>query len=171
MQILIRSLPLVFIATWLGGGITLGAVEEKAVEFQGTVSAVNLAARTITVRARQKDFIFQIDPRRCNIVKDGRYPFIPGAQSPTLRSARIGDAVVGTLVVEHGAPVVTDLYLTTKPEPGARLKAKPGFITSPYHFISPLSHNTVGRGAIDVRGYRRGTMLVDETTGKIFLVP
>ncbi len=171
MKFLLRRFPLLLFATSLGAGAALAAAEEKTVEFQGTVSAVSLEAKTITVRARKKDFVFQINPQRCNVVKDGRYPFIPGAQSPALGSARLGDSVVGTLVVEHGAPIVTDLYLTTKPEPGERLENKPGFITSPYHFNSPLSHNTVGRGAIDVRGYRRGTMLVDETTGKIFLVP
>ncbi len=172
MKFLFRTAPLLLVAACLAGGIgDSSAEEEKKVEFQGTVSAVDLEAKTITMRARRKDFVFQIDPQRCNVVKDGRYPFIPGAQTPALRSAKVGDSVVGTLVVEHGAPVVTDLYLTTKPEPGERLKDKPGFITSPYHFISPLSHTTIGHGAIDVRGYQRGTMLVDETTGKIFLVP
>ena len=143
----------------------------QVVEFQGKVSAVDLSAKSITVRARNKDFVFQINIQRCNVVKDGFYPFLPGAQTPALRSARIGDSVVGTLVVEGSTPVVTQLYLTTKPEPGVRVKEKPGYITSPYHFISPLSHNTVGHGAIDVRSYARGSMLVDENTGKIFLVP
>ncbi|MGI8956268.1 MAG: hypothetical protein ACR2II_05055 [Chthoniobacterales bacterium] len=172
MKTLLRHLPHLLLTACFAFGIaTAGAEEEKTIEFQGTVSAVDPEAKTITIRARQKDFVFQIDPPRCNVVKDGKYPFIPGSQSPVLGSARIGDSAVGTLVVEHGKPVVTDLYLTTKPEPGERLKEKPGFITSPYHFISPLSLNTIGRGAIDVRGYRRGTLLVDESTGKIFLVP
>jgi hypothetical protein len=172
MNTLLRHLPHLLIAACVASGIaTARAEEEKTVEFQGTVSAVDLAAKTITIRARNKDFVFQIDPQRCNVVKDGNYLSIPGAQPPVLRSARVGDSAVGTLVVEHGKPAVTDLYLTTKPEAGERLKEKPGFITSPYHFISPLNHNTVGRGPIDVRGYRRGTMLVDESTGKIFLVP
>ncbi len=172
MKTLLRHLPHLLLAACLASGIaTAGAEEEKTIEFQGTVSAVDPEAKTITMRARAKEFVFKIDPQRCTVVKDGRYPFIPGSQSPVLRSARIGDSVVGTLVVERGAPVVTDLYLTTKPEPGERLKDKPGFITSPYHFISPLNHGTIGHGAIDVRGYRRGSMLVDEDTGKIFLVP
>lgn len=172
MKTLLRHLPHLLLAACFASGIaTAGAEEEKTIEFQGTVSAVDPEAKTITIRARQKDFVFQIDPQRCNVVKDGKYPFIPGSQSPVLRSAQIGDSAVGTLVVEHGKPVVTDLYLTAKPERGERLKEKTGFITSPYHFISPLSHSTIDRGAIDVRGYRRGTMLVDESTGKIFLVP
>ena len=60
---------------------------------------------------------------------------------------------------------MTRLYLTGKPEPAVRAKEKPGFVTSPY------SHTSVGNGAIDVRGYRRGSMLVDDVNGKIFLVP
>ena len=100
-----------------------------------------------------------------NIVKDGHYPLMAGAQSPALQSAQIGDSVVGKLVVEGSTPVVTRLYLTSKPEPGVRVKEKPGFVTSPY------SDTSVGNGAIDVRGYRRGSMLVDDVSGKIFLVP
>ena len=162
---------LLILAGWLAISPTLSAEENKSVEFQGRVSAVDAAAKTITVRAGRKDFVFQINIQRCNVVKDGFYPFIPGAQSPALGSARIGDSVVGKLVVEGSTPVVTELYLTTKPEPGVRVKEKHGFVTSPYHFISPLSHTTVGNGAIDVRGYRRGSMFVDGATGKIFLVP
>jgi hypothetical protein len=149
---------------------TFSAEEDKLIEFQGTLSAVDLPAKTITVRARKKDFVFQIDLQRCNIVKDGYYPFIPGAQSPTLASSRVGDAVVGKLMVEDNVPVVTQLYLTSKPEQAVRVKEKPGFVTSPY-FTSPLSHLTEKHGAIDVRGYQRGSMLVDEASGKIFLVP
>jgi hypothetical protein len=164
--------PRLVLAGWLVIlSSSLSANEDKSVEFQGTLSAVDLAAKTITVRARHKEFVFQIDLQRCNIVKDGLYPFIPGAQSPALASARVGDAVVGKLVVENNLPVVTRLYLTSKPEPAVRVKEKPGFVTSPYHFTSPLSHLTVGHSAIDVRGYQRGSMLVDETSGKIFLVP
>lgn len=159
----------VSLALLLGTGLALA--EEKKVEFQGKVSEVDLSAKTVTVRAGKKDFVFQIDPQRCKVVKDGFYPSIPGAQTPALKSARAGDSVVGTLVVENNQPVVTELYLTTKPEPGVRVKEEHGHITSPYHFISPLSHTTVGHGAIDVRGYARGSMLVDQNTGKIFLVP
>ena len=151
--------------------VGLRAEEKKTIEFQGTVSAIDLVAKTVTVRAGRKDFVFQIDNQLCNIMKDGRYPFIPGAQSPTLSSARVGDAAVGELVVQGSAATVTTLYLTTKPEAGLHLKGKPGFVTSPYHFISPLSHTSLSEEAIDVRGYRHGTMLVDEVTGKIFLVP
>lgn len=158
-----------FACTVLVAGFVLA--EEKTVEFQGKVSAVDLATKTITVRAGHKDFVFSINIQRCNVVKDGFYPFIPGAQSPALRSARVGDSAVGTLLVENSQPIVTHLYLTTKPESGVRVKEKHGYITSPYHFVSPLSHGTVGHGIIDVRGYARGSMLVDSDTGKIFLVP
>lgn len=165
MKFLIRRLPLLVLAVSLGAGTRLSAEENKSVEFQGTVSALDAAAKTITVRAGHKDFVFQIDIERCNIVKDGHYPLMAGAQSPALQSAQIGDSVVGKLVVEGSTPVVTRLYLTSKPEPGVRVKEKPGFVTSPY------SHTSVGNGAIDVRGYRRGSMLVDDVSGKIFLVP
>jgi hypothetical protein len=161
---------LVFAVCFLTGSPFFGA-ERKSLEFQGRVSAVDLGPKTISVRTRTKEFVFQIDIQRCNITKDGYYPFQPGAQSPTLRSALVGDYVIGTLALDGPAPVVTRLYLTTKAELGVRVESKPGFATSPYHFTSPLSHATVGHGAIDVRGYPRGSMLVDEDTGKIFLVP
>ncbi|MEO5754451.1 MAG: hypothetical protein ABIR38_07065 [Chthoniobacterales bacterium] len=164
------KLPAHFVSLALLLGTGLALAEEKKVGFQGKVSEVDLSAKTITVRAGKKDFVFQIDPQRCKVVKDGFYPSIPGAQAPALKSARVGDSVVGTLVVEN-KPAVTELYLTTTPEPGVRVKEEHGHITSPYHFISPLSHTTVGHGSIDVRGYARGSMLVDQNTGKIFLVP
>ena len=163
-------LYLAFALCSLRGSTTFG-VEREPIEFQGRVTAIDLVAKTISVRARTKEFVFHIDIQRCNIAKDGYYPFQPGAQSPALKSARIGDYVVGTLAFDGPAPVVTRLYLTTKAELGVRVESKPGSVTSPYHFTSPLSHTTVGHGAIDVRGYPRGSMLVDEDTGKIFLVP
>ncbi|CAN5551344.1 hypothetical protein BH18VER2_BH18VER2_13080 [soil metagenome] len=161
MKFLSRNVPPLLIILCFGAGIATAADDEKSVEFQGTVSAVDLAAKTITVRARQKDFVFQIDLERCRVVKEGRQPTTPGAPTPGLKSAQVGDSVVGRFVVEGAKAVVTHLYLMAHPEPGVRVKEKPGYITSPYQT----------GGAIDVRGYRRGTMLVDETSGKIFLVP
>ena len=171
MRFLIPSVPLILTVFWLSAGINLAAGDVNSVEFQGTVSSVDPAEKTITVRTRQKDFVFQIDPQRCKIVKGGRSQDLPGAQAPTLSSAQVGDSVVGHLVVEKEKPIVTRLYLTTKPETGVRVKEKPGFIVSPYRFASPPDQAAAGRGAIDVRGYRRGSMLVDEDGGRIFLVP
>lgn len=142
--------------------MALAGEEEKTLEFQGTVAAVDLAGNTLTVRTRQKEFVFQVDPERCAIVKDGRDAAAP---PPTLRNAVAGDSVVGNLIVERGKPVVTHLYLTTKPESGVLVPEKPGFIVSPYRSAP------AGEGAIDVRGYQRGSMLVDKASGKIFLVP
>jgi hypothetical protein len=161
--------PLLFLVALLSGA-TLSLADTEKIEFQGRVTAVDPAAKTISIRARQKEFVFSIDDQRCNIVKEG-HAFYPGSQSGILQNARVGDAALGTLQVEGHGPVVTDLYLTAKPEPGLRVTDKPGFITSPYHFIGSLSHMTKGRDAIDVRGYQRGSMLVDHATGKIFLVP
>jgi hypothetical protein len=87
-----RSLPLLFLVVFLGAGISLLAGEKKSVEFQGKVSGVDLTAKTITVRNGNKDFVFKIDIHRCNVVKDGYYPFMPGAQTPALRGARVGDS-------------------------------------------------------------------------------
>lgn len=160
-----------FLFVSLASGPDLLAEDKKTVEFQGMVSGVDLAASTMTIRRGSKDYVFQINTQRCNIVKDGDHLPQPSGQPGTLGSAKIGDAVVGELAVEGDAAVVTKLYLTTKPETGVRVKDKPGFIISPYHPISPPSHTTAAQGAIDVRGYRRGSMLVDTSTGKIFLVP
>ena len=152
-----RVAPLLIVAAWLMES-SLILADTKTVEFQGCVTAIDSAAKTISIRARQKEFVFNIDPQRCNIVKEG--------QSGTLSSAQVGD-----LHGEESGPVVTRLFLTAKPETGVRVKEKPGFISSPYNFVDPLSPTTEGRGAIDVRGYQRGSMLVDHTSGKIFLVP
>jgi hypothetical protein len=157
-----RVASLLALVVWLTRATLLLADTEK-IEFQGRVTAVDPAAKTISIRARQKEYVFSIDPQRCNIVKEG----LPG----TLTSAQAGDAAVGHLQVEASGPVVTRLFLTAKPEPGVRVKEKPGFITSPYHSNEPPSHTTEGRGAIDARGYQRGSMLVDQATGKIFLIP
>jgi hypothetical protein len=169
MKSVSRVASFLTLAAWLSGSQLLLA-DTKTVEFQGHVTAVDLAAKTIGVRAREKEFVFSIDVQRCKIVKEGNNLLQPGGQPDPLRSAQVGDAVVGTLQVDDRGPVVTELYLTAKPEPGLRVKEKPGFIASPYS-VGPLSHTTEGRGAIDVRGYQRGSMLVDHATGKIFLVP
>ncbi len=171
MRLLIPSAPLWLIVFWLGTAINLAAGDVNSVEFQGTVSSVDPEKMTITVRTRQKDFVFQIDPQRCKIVKDGRAPNFPGAAAPALSSAQVGDSVVGHFMVEREKPIVTRLYLTTKPETGVRVKEKPGFIVSPYRSASSSGPAATGKGAIDVRGYRRGSMLVDEESGRIFLVP
>src|SRR5436305_664229 len=147
---------------WLTCASVLFA-ETKNIEFQGRVTAIDVAAKTISIRARQKEFVFSIDPQRCKIVKEGQ----PGA----LSSAEKDDAVVGDLQTDEGGPVVTRLFLTARPETGVRIKEKPGFISSPYNVVESPRPPTEGRGAIDVRGYQRGSMLVDYATGKIFLVP
>ena len=89
--------------------------ETKTVEFQGRVSAVDLGANTLSVRARKKAFVFSIDIHRCNIVKEGYYLFQTGGQPGILRSARVGDAVVGTLELEPAGPVVTRLISPPNP--------------------------------------------------------
>ena len=165
----VRPYP-VIVACFLAVSVLFGE-ERKSIEFQGRVSAVDLAAKTISVRTRTKEFVFQIDIQRCKITKDGHYPLQSGAQPPVLENANVDDYVVGTLSLDGPAPVVTRLYLTTKPEVGARVESKHGFITSPYHSSSALSDTAAEHKAIDVRGYQRGSMLVDEETGKIFLVP
>lgn len=165
----IRPYP-VIAACFLAASLLFGD-ERKLIEFQGRVSAVDLAAKTISVRTRTKEFVFQIDIQRCKITKDGHYPLAPNAQPPVLESAKVDDYVVGTLALDGPSPVVSKLYLTTKPEVGVRVESKHGFITSPYHSTSELSDTVVEHKAIDVRGYQRGSMLVDEETGKIFLVP
>ena len=159
------------IAVCLFASSLLFGEERKSIEFQGRVSAVDLVAKTISVRTRTKEFVFQIDIQRCKIAKDGHYPLEPGAQLPVLESAKVDDYVVGTLVLDGPSPVVTRLYLTTNPKVGVRVESKHGFIASPYHSTSELSDTAVEHKAIDVRGYQRGSMLVDEETGKIFIVP
>ncbi len=171
MRFLIPSAPLLLIVFWLCTAINFATKDANSVEFQGTVSSVDPEKMTITVRTRQKDFVFQIDPQRSKVVKDGRPADLAGSHSSTLSRAQVGDSVVGHFVVEREKPIVTRLYLTTKPETGVRVREKPGFIVSPYRFASPPDQAAAGKGAIDVRGYRRGSMLVDEESGKIFLVP
>jgi hypothetical protein len=145
-----RTYPIIVVGI-LAGSLLLGE-ERKPIEFQGRVSAVDLAARTISVRTRTKEFVFQIDIQRCKITKDGHYPDQPGARPQVLESAQVDDYVVGTLALDGPSPVVTKLYLTTKPEVGARIETKHGFITSPYHSTRPSSDTAVEHKAIDVRG-------------------
>jgi hypothetical protein len=146
----------------------LSGAEQKSIEFQGRVSGVDVAAKTISVRTRTKEFVFQVDTERCKITKDGVDAPQPDSQSPALASAKQDDYVVGILALDGPSPVVTRLYLTTQPEVGVRVESKHGHIASPYR-----SENETAAEAktIDVRGYQRGSMLVDKETGKIFLVP
>ena len=146
----------------------LSGAEQKSIEFQGRVSDVDLAAGTISVRTKTKEFVFQVDGERCKIIKDGVDLPRPGSQSPALASAKEDDYVVGVLALEGPSPVVTRLYLTTQPEVGVRVESKHGHIASPYRSADDTGAEVK---TIDVRGYQRGSMLVDKETGKIFLVP
>ena len=152
--------------------VTLAAGEKaKSIEFQGRVSAVDLVARTITVRRGNKEFVFNIDIHRCDITRNGYYFFVPGGQPGLLKDARVGDAIVGKLSLAEPKPVVTRLYLMSKPESAVPVSGKAGYVHNPYQAIDVLSHMPYGHGMIDVRGYPKGAMIVDKATGKIFLVP
>jgi len=154
----------------LAGSLLFGE-EQNSIEFQGRVTAVDLAAKTISVRTRTKEFVFQVDLERCKTTKNGYYPTEPGSQALALERAKAEDYVVGTLALDRSSPVVTVLYLMTKPETGVRVESKHGFITSPYHTPASRGGTAAEPKAIDVRGYQRGSMLVDKETSKIFLVP
>ena len=131
MKFLIRRLPLLVLAVSLGAGTHLRQKRTNGSNSKARYRPSTPQPRPLPFARGHKDFVFQIDIERCNIVKDGHYPLMAGAQSPALQSAQIGDSVVGKLVVEGSTPVVTRLYLTSKPEPGVRVKEKPGFVTSP----------------------------------------
>lgn len=168
----VRTLSQIAFAILLGSGLTARAEEKDSIEFQGVISAVDPANKTISVRRGTKDYVFKIDPERCKVVKDGvSSSTMPDAPAPTLESARVGDFVVGKFIVVGSAPIVTNLYLMTKPELGLRAQDKPGFIISPYPSDSAAGNPSGTKRPIDVRGYQRGSMLVDAATGQIFLVP
>ncbi len=169
MKLHLRVLPLLALLNF-GSAILLQA-EEKKVEFQGKVSAVDSAAGSLTVRTQNKDYVFAIEPERCKVVKDGYYPAVPGSQPPSLESAKVGDAVVGTLVLVLGKATVTELFLTSAPETGLRVAEKHGHIVSPYHSPDQPNDQRNPERSRDVRGYRSGSFLVDKETGKIFRVP
>ena len=98
----IRTYPIIVVGI-LAGSLLL-VEERKSIEFQGRVSAVDLAARTISVQTRTKEFVFQIVIQRCKITKDDHDPDQPGARPQVLESAQVDDYVVGALALDGPPP-------------------------------------------------------------------
>ena len=86
-----------------------------------------------------------------------------------LRFARIGDAVMDELSLKEAKPYVTWVEFTRKPQLGKPVPKQPSFILSPYlpRWPEPWHHAE----AMDTRHLAHGAMVMDELTGKIFLVP
>jgi hypothetical protein len=131
--------------------------------FSGRLIELNAAKHTFTIRSKNKELVFAIDPRRCDITVDG------SISERTLRWARVGDAVMGEVSLKEAKPYVTWVEFTHKPERGKPIPGKPGFILSPYmpRWPDPW-HRPL---PLDAQRLAHGDMVLDEITGKIFVVP
>jgi hypothetical protein len=142
----------------------MGATEKtEELYFSGRVIELDAAKHTFTIRSKKKELVFTIEPRRCNITVDG------SVAEQTLKWARIGDAVLGELSLKEAKPYVSWVEFTHKPQVGKPVSKQPGFILSPYlpKWPEPWHHAE----PMDARQLARGDMVLDDVTGKIFLVP
>lgn len=154
------------IALTLAGAFTSAtAAADKPEElyFSGRLIELDAAKHTFTVRSRNKELVFTIDPSRCDITADG------SIIRRSLKFARIGDAVMGELSLKEAKPYVAWVEFTHKPLVGKAVPKQPGYIFSPYlpTWPQPGYHAE----AMDARHLAHGDMVYDDVSGKIFLVP
>lgn len=162
MKALFQSAMIGVAVGWFAWTTSIRAADKAtSIDFAGWLTAVDLDAKTITVKGK-KAMIFTIDMRQCDIVRNGNGSTGP-AQLGGLKNARVGDAVVGKLSLAESSPVVVRLDFTANPRFGLPIPNKPGFILTPY--------TSAIRAPLDVRGYPRGAMVKDPLSGKIILIP
>ncbi len=124
--------------------------------FRGTLSSVDSAAKTFTVRGKTAQYVFTVT-QSTKITKRGK--------PATLRDAVAGDDVGGmTTIASDGKLLAVSVWLGRDPgyPAGIPIVGKTGFVKSPY---APSA------GSIDIRGRSRGDAVRDPFTGKIFQVP
>ena len=112
---------------------------------------------------QEKELVFTIEPQRCDITVDG------SMAERNLKFAHIGDAVIGEVSLKEAKPYVSWVEFTHKPQVGKAVPGRPGYILSPYlpKWPEPWHHAE----AMDARQLAHGDMVLDDLTGKIFLVP
>ena len=144
-------------------GTARAAGKPEKLYFSGRLIELNPAKHTFTIRSGKKELVFTIEPQRCNITVDG------SISERNLKFARIGDAVMGGLSLKEARPYVTWVEFTRKPQIGKPVPGRPGFILSPYlpKWPEPWHHAE----AMDARQLAKGDMVLDDLSGKIFLVP
>ncbi len=142
---------------------TARAGKPEKLYFSGRLIEVDAAKHTFVIRSRNKELVFAVDVGRCNITVDG------SVTQRSLRFARVGDAVLGKLSLKEAKPFVSWVEFTRHPQEGKAVAGKPGYILSPYlpRWPQPGYHSE----AMDARQLKSGDMVMDDGTGKIFLVP
>jgi hypothetical protein len=126
-----------------------------SITVSGWLAEVDASAHTFAIRNGKKLLQFTISPSRTNIqVDDWR------SLQTSLASVHVGAAVLVKLSVARGRPTVESVTFTHRPATAISVKARPGFVFSPYSNV-----------LFDVRKCAHGEMLEDVWPGKIFLVP
>lgn len=103
-----------------------GAEKPEKLYFSGRLIELDAAKHTFTLRSRNKELVFTIEPRRCETTVDG------SVAEQTLKWARIGDAVIGKLSLKEARPYVSWVEFTHNPQVGKSVAGKPGFLLTPY---------------------------------------
>ena len=152
-----KKLLLLVLASIVTTGFPLAFAQKKddSVTITGWLAEVDPSAKTFAIRNGKKLLQFSIIPTRTDITVDDW-----GTFQTTLSSARVGDAVLVELSFAESRPFVESVKFTHHPATATPIKARPGFVLSPY------SHSI-----FDVRKCAHGDMLQDRWPGQIFLVP
>ncbi len=142
---------------------TARAEKPEELYFSGRLIEVDPAKHTFVIRSKTKELVFAVDVGRCDITVDG------SISERSLRFARVGDAVLGKLSLKEAKPFVACVEFTRHPQVGKAAAGKPGYILSPYLLRWP--QRGYHAEAMDARQLKSGDMVLDDGTGKIFLVP
>ncbi len=149
---------LLLVLTWIAAtGFPVTFADKKAdpVVVSGWLAEIDPSAHTFAIRNGKKLLQFTTIPSRTNITVDDW-----GTFQTSLSSARVGDAVLVKLSLAESHPYVKSVKFIHRPATATPIKARPGFVLSPY------SHSI-----FDVRKCAHGEMIEDVWPGKIFLVP
>ncbi len=131
--------------------------------FSGKLSELDPAKHTFAIRSRNKELVFTIDVGRCDVTVNG------SISERSLRFAKLGDAVLGELSLKSTKPFVLWVEFTRHPQVGKAVPGKPGYIRSPY--LPRWPQPGYRAEEMDARQLKSGDMVMDDGTGKIFLVP
>ena len=107
--------------------VALGGKNAESGTYLGWRDGTDPPAHTFAIRNGKKLLQFTTIPSRTNITVDDW-----GTLQTSLSSARIGDAVMVKLSMAESRPYVKSVKFTHRPATATPIKARPGFVLSPY---------------------------------------
>jgi len=101
-------------------GPAIGAEKTEELYFAGKLIELDAAKHTFTIRSRNKELVFTINPARCDIT-------VNGSVSERACDGHEWRRSHGRAIAERSEPYVTWVEFTHHPETGKPVAGKPGY--------------------------------------------